>query len=501
MTLQAWLSAATGLAFLALAFAAGTQRSRHPLAVHVGLMSAGLFGYELSEVVSTFDASPGWLVFGDIASSVTAIPTLELFIAFVGKTASLARVRWLIRAYFGGFALYSAIPVALPSRPLRESAAFAVPMLAGLLPGFALVSWLLARHERTSSGKERARTRLIGAAMVLGCGGIAVDLAAMAGADLPRVSHFGLLGSAILIAAATLQLRVVERPTVAAGASAGAIAFVAVAALAIVQSLTVDRRALFLLGTLLVLVVFIAALRPFFNTLSEERARARYLTTLGRFSSQMAHDLRNPLAAIKGAAQFLTAELSSGRPLEPHAEFIAMIIERADRMERLVADYQRMGRLELAPSSTEANPWLAELLRGQGFSDAPGGVRLVTRFEEALPRVALDRDLFGFAIENLVRNAREAMPSGGTLTVSTSATTSAREGRRVVVRVRDDGPGMDVRTRERALAGFFTTKPEGTGLGLAFVARVVEAHGGSLRVESEEGRGTEIALDLPASDA
>ena len=72
---------------------------------------------------------------------------------------------------------------------------------------------------------------------------------------------------------------------------------------------------------------------------------------------------------------------------------------------------------------------------------------------------------------------------------------------RVVVRVRDDGPGMDVRTRERALAGFFTTKPEGTGLGLAIVARVVEAHGGSLRVESEEGRGTEIALDLPASDA
>jgi signal transduction histidine kinase len=96
-------------------------------------------------------------------------------------------------------------------------------------------------------------------------------------------------------------------------------------------------------------------------------------------------------------------------------------------------------------------------------------------------------------LENLVRNAMEAMPDGGTVTVRT-----ARSGAEsVLLSVADTGCGMDARTRERAFDDFFTTKALGSGLGLAFVRRVVEAHGGRVSLESEQGRGTLVSVRLP----
>ncbi|HTJ81399.1 MAG TPA: ATP-binding protein [Polyangiaceae bacterium] len=497
MSPQLAYTATAAALFLALALASGLQRGRRPLAVHVGLMCAGLFAYDMAEVLSIVQPRGPWTEVGDAAACATAIPTLELFIAFVGRAHALRVLRLAVRVYFGALAALSLAPIASPALEASRDVRFAIPMLVGLVPGFAYGAALLVRHARSSGPAERARTRLMGAALLLGGGGIVVDLASMAGAALPRVSYFGLIASAALVAAAALRLRVVDRPSVAAGVTLGAAALLAVTALVVVYAFAGDRLALFLFGALVVLLVFLAAIRPTYASLTEERARSRYLETLGRFSAQMAHDLRNPLASIKGAAQFLEEELRSGRPLEPHGEFLSLIVERADRMDRLVTDYQRMGRLELAPQSTELVPWLEELLRGQGFSAGAEGPRLRSELADGLPRVAIDRDLFGFAVENVVKNAREAMARTGTLVVSAQRARAERGGDRVEVAFRDDGPGMDVRTRERALAGFYTTKPDGTGLGLAFARRVIEAHGGSMRIDSDEGRGTLVTLDLP----
>jgi signal transduction histidine kinase len=497
VTLEAWLTGATAVAFLALGLTAGSQRGQRPLATHVGLMSAGLFAYDVTEVLTFLGPSSVLDQLGDVAASVTAIPTLELFIAFVGKTRKLTKLRYAIRAYFGALFVLGMLPLFFGSWvSLRELGVFAIAMLAGLVPGFGFAGWLLAQHARTNTGAERGRAQLIGAAGLVGGGSIAIDLAAMAGAELPHVSHFGLLAAAVLVAAATLRLRVVDRPSVVAGVTVGALSIAAVAALVSVYSLSGERTLLFAIFSVLILVALMAALRPLYAAYEEEKVRARYLSTMGRFSSQMAHDLRNPLAAIKGAAQFLEEELAQGRPLEPHADFLKLIVERADRMARLVADYQRMGRLELSPVSTDVNSWLGELLRGEHGST---GLRIETSLARELPRVALDRDLFSFAVENVLKNASEAMGGAGRVVAKTSRSRSERGDDRVVISLRDEGPGMDPRTRERALAGFFTTKSDGTGLGLAFVARVVDAHGGTLRVESAEGRGTEIVMELPST--
>ena len=102
------------------------------------------------------------------------------------------------------------------------------------------------------------------------------------------------------------------------------------------------------------------------------------------------------------------------------------------------------------------------------------------------------------ALENLVRNALEAMPDGGTLVVRTERAAST-DATGVVISVEDAGAGMDARTRERAFDDFYTTKATGSGLGLAFVRRVAEAHGGEVSLTSRVGVGTVVRMRLPAS--
>jgi signal transduction histidine kinase len=121
-------------------------------------------------------------------------------------------------------------------------------------------------------------------------------------------------------------------------------------------------------------------------------------------------------------------------------------------------------------------------------------VTIAVEADPDLPACPVDRDLFARAIENLAQNAFEAMPDGGTLDVRV-----ARAEAGVVVRVADTGAGMDARTAERVFDEFFTTKTTGSGLGLPFVRRVIEAHGGSVALTSRVGRGTVVDLRLPAA--
>jgi signal transduction histidine kinase len=165
-----------------------------------------------------------------------------------------------------------------------------------------------------------------------------------------------------------------------------------------------------------------------------------------------------------------------------------------ERLDRVVGTYQRLGRVEPLLQPLDVNQLAASVLALQAFTGRPE-VTLRRELAEALPRCPGDWDLLANALENLVRNAFEAMPGGGTLTVRT-----ASEGASVTVSVEDTGKGMDARTRERAFDDFFTTKATGSGLGLAFVRRVVEAHGGQVALTSQEGRGTVIVLRLPVRE-
>jgi len=165
----------------------------------------------------------------------------------------------------------------------------------------------------------------------------------------------------------------------------------------------------------------------------------------------------------------------------------------ADQVQRIQAaldGYQRIARVERQPSRVDLNLAVRRVLALQPF--AAGQIRIETTLDPSLPPVLLDAELFAPALENVIQNAIEATPPLGSIVVSTSLFAD-----RVRVTVEDSGAGMDARLVERAADEFFTTKSAGSGLGLPFAKRVVEAHGGQLRIDSRPGAGTKVTFDLP----
>jgi signal transduction histidine kinase len=165
-------------------------------------------------------------------------------------------------------------------------------------------------------------------------------------------------------------------------------------------------------------------------------------------------------------------------------------------METILARYRGLSRLEVRRSPIQVNEVARAVLERQMLA-VPEGVVLRGDLSAHLPTCLADEDLIATVLENLVQNAVEAMPSGGEVTIRSRE--SPHRSPSVELAVEDTGAGMDARTRESAAEDFFTTKPRGSGLGLAFARRVAEAHGGQLRIESEVGRGTCVRLWLPSS--
>ncbi len=486
----------SAVAFLAIALLAAMRRANYRLAIHLSLMCVGLFAYHGLDALGSLTQQPHWDWLASAVAALTAIPTLDLMVAFVGMRRKL---RWPLRLFalfFVGVSLATLSPFFFAEfHDFPASDGWALLMLVGLISGFAPAGYLLARHARQSTPEERARCRLLAGAMLLGVGGAMLDLTFIAGGSNLRLSPFAFVASAALVAALVLKARILEGVTALTGVTAIVIAFIALAAQLLVFTWAEDRATLLVFGTLVVILLAVAALRPLVQTLSAQRARGEYLATLGRFSAQMAHDIRNPLAAIRGAAQFLQEEQAQGRSMDPHSDFVEMILERTDHLERVIGDYQRMGRVEPAFTPLDVNQLVESVLTAHMLSSNEG-VKAETELAANLPECSADRDLLEHALDNLVRNALEAMPEGGELHASTELL-AHRGGERVRICIRDTGTGMDVRTKEQALDDFFTTKPQGSGLGLAFITRVVAAHGGKLRLDSREGRGTTVVLELP----
>jgi signal transduction histidine kinase len=169
------------------------------------------------------------------------------------------------------------------------------------------------------------------------------------------------------------------------------------------------------------------------------------------------------------------------------------MLEQIERVRRVIDDYQRLANVEPRQTRASINDVVRRVLALQSFAAVPGiSVRSV--LDEDLPECDIDRELIETLLENVLRNAFEAMPEGGTVTVRTEL---ASDDGALLVTVEDTGRGMDVRELERATDEFFTTKPTGTGLGLNYAARVAAAHGGSLELGSAVGAGTSVRLRLP----
>ncbi len=221
-----------------------------------------------------------------------------------------------------------------------------------------------------------------------------------------------------------------------------------------------------------------------------EMARRERLAQIGEMGAMLAHEIRNPLAGIKGYAQIIEK-----RPCEErNAGFARRMVAEVQRLERLVSDLLDYSRGEYAPMSPVDLDELVANTVSLVHCEADQQHVSVSGECAGRIRVAGNRDRLGQVLINLAKNALQAMPEGGTLHIAANVA-----GRNAIITVKDTGHGISAADLPRVFDPFFTTKARGTGLGLALCKKIVDEHGGKIRVHSEEGKGTSVAIILPCT--
>jgi two-component system, NtrC family, sensor histidine kinase HydH len=492
-----WLTLTACGVVLALALLGVLQGSPTSLALTLVVLTLDICVWNLAAYAYLATGNIQWHWLDHSISPFCAPLALHFSLIFVGRRRALSRP--LLGIYFG-FALLALIPFLafwLPRAGIwAEAPAWYFTYLAGIAVTIAFDAYVLVGHLRQNLGPdERLRTWSVLLAFPITSVLVSTELFADMGWHLPRLGNIAILCGAILIGISTLRFRLIERQL----SSLTALAALGLAALGMVCYAALFRfwgadRAVAVLGAIGVTLALFAALRRVIASYAARRQRAARMATLGQFAAQMAHDIRNPLAALKGAAQFLKQEWMQGKTGPSQLEFLDLIGAEVARMERVIENYQRLGRVEPLLAPHQVNQLVLQIVALKPF--AARGVNVSTELAEHLPACRIDSDLFSGALENLLRNAAEAMPEGGALTISTSLVRTGRDF--VAVEVADSGKGMDARTQERAFDAFFSTKAAGSGLGLAFVRRVAEAHGGAVALTSDAGRGTRVRMTFPS---
>jgi len=222
---------------------------------------------------------------------------------------------------------------------------------------------------------------------------------------------------------------------------------------------------------------------------------AEKLSTLGEMAAVLAHEIRNPLGSIRGTAEILRDDYQPG---DPKYEFIDIQIRETERLNRVVEEFLRMGRplpTEMGYCHVQEELETVALLVTNDARE-----RKVSLFLEP-PDVDVvvkgNGEKLRQAFLNIAINSLQAMPGGGSLTISTSACPADGTAAMCEIRFCDSGEGIDPESLARVFEPFYTTKEDGTGLGLAITRKIVEGHGGTLQVDSALGEGTTVFVRLP----
>ncbi len=215
------------------------------------------------------------------------------------------------------------------------------------------------------------------------------------------------------------------------------------------------------------------------------------LAAISKISGGVAHEVKNPLNAILLHVEVARAKLAGGdTDVGPQMEIIAREILRLDRVVKTFLDFTRPVELNL--STAALDPLLGEIVDLARPQAALSGIRIEVLQQGEGAEVRVDRDLLKQAVLNVVMNAIQAMPDGGELRFESSATAEA-----AVIRISDTGPGIPPEIRDRIFRLYFTTRKEGSGIGLAMTFRIVQLHDGTIDFTSEPGKGTAFTIRLP----
>ncbi len=238
--------------------------------------------------------------------------------------------------------------------------------------------------------------------------------------------------------------------------------------------------------------------------LEAEVRRGETLAAAGRMAVGLAHEIRNPLGAIRGAVQLLARELGSESSLHEYTQVLLSEVDRVNRIIEMLLDLAKPAPIRPVPLNLHQILERVALLSEEGARERR--VTIVRRYDPSLPPILGDEDRLVQVFHNLVRNAIEAMGDGGQLTLATRVSLNTLFGKidlgggqrtMVEAQVLDEGPGIPAAARARIFDPFFTTKERGLGLGLAICHQVLEQHRGAIQVDSAERRGTVVTCFLP----
>jgi len=253
---------------------------------------------------------------------------------------------------------------------------------------------------------------------------------------------------------------------------------------------------LYFLSTFAVIIMVLERARSESDRLHARLREVERLATAGELAAGMAHEIRNPLAAIVNATALLTDE--AGLTSEERASTLAAVRAEARRLNRILSDFLHFARPQeprrVPGDIRDVVEHVSGLIR-DGRSRA-SRVDVKVAFEPGVPRFPFDRDQLTQVLWNVALNGVEAMNGGGRLSMEVG-----RQNGDVVLAVSDTGPGMSRERLARVFEPFYTGKPNGSGLGLTIAERIVAAHGGRIEIDSEPGRGTRVTLLFPLEAA
>ena len=240
------------------------------------------------------------------------------------------------------------------------------------------------------------------------------------------------------------------------------------------------------------------------HQLESEVRRGETLASAGRMAVGLAHEIRNPLGAIRGAVQLLDRELGPESSLHEYTRVLLSEVDRVNRIIEMLLNLAKPAPIHPMPLNLHQLLERIALLSEETARDRR--VTIVRRYDPSLPPILGDEDRLLQVFHNLVRNAIESMADGGQLMLVTRVSLGQLFGKvdlgsgqrtMVEVLVTDEGAGIPVAARARIFDPFFTTKEGGLGLGLAICHQVLEQHRGAIQVDSAEGRGTTVTCFLP----
>ncbi len=231
-----------------------------------------------------------------------------------------------------------------------------------------------------------------------------------------------------------------------------------------------------------------------------ELRRAKNLASLTNLAAGVAHEIKNPLGSMSLHIQLMQRELKQNGSIEAESgsEYLQIIGDEIERLNSIVVDFLFAVRpMDLQLQRQNPEQLCEEVLNFLSHEFIQKGIRIRRRYAKDLPGIDMDARFVKQALLNLLQNAMAAMSQAGLKQAGVCTITTAREASHYAIHIKDTGSGISAENQEQIFEPYFTTKDNGTGLGLSFVYKVMQEHGGQVLVRSKQGKGSEFVLLFP----